>query len=60
MNEELIEFANLVAEMRDAQKKYNLLKHSQRVDERGEAGELMSDLQRKVDSELIGILGLED
>ena len=59
MNEELIEFANLVAEMRDAQKEYNLLKYSQSIDKRGEAGERMADLQRKVDSELKGILGLD-
>ena len=60
MNEELIEFANLVATMRDAQKEYYRLRYSQRADKRGEAGERMADLQRTVDSELIDILGLED
>lgn len=60
MNEELIEFANLVAAMRDAQKEYYRLRYSQRADKREEAGERMADLQRMVDSELINILELEE
>lgn len=57
---ELIEFANLVAAMRDAQKEFSRLRYSSRHDKRAEAGERMSDLQRTVDAELRDILGLED
>lgn len=60
MNEELIEFANLVYQMRDVQKEYHRLRYSQRPDKRAEAGERMSDLQRTVDAELRDILELED
>lgn len=60
MNDELIEFANLVAAMRDAQKEYHRLRYSSRHDKRAEAGERMADLQRTVDAELRDILGLED
>lgn len=60
MNEELIELATLVYQMREAQKEYYRLRYSQRSDKRGEAGERMADLQRTVDSELRDILGLED
>ena len=52
MNDELIEFANLVYEMRQAQKDYYRLRYSQNTQKRAEAGERMSDLQRTVDSEL--------
>jgi hypothetical protein len=60
MNEELIELATLVYQMREAQKEYYRLRYSQHSDKRGEAGERMADLQRTVDSELRDILGLED
>lgn len=60
MNDELIEFANLVYEMRQAQKDYYRLRYSQNTQKRAEAGERMSDLQRTVDSELRDILELED
>lgn len=60
MNDELIEFANLVYEMRQAQKDYYRLRYSQNTQKRAEAGERMSDLQRSVDSELRALLELED
>lgn len=60
MNEELIEFANLVYQMREAQKEYHRLRYSQRHDKREEAGERKSNLQRTVDAELRDILELED
>jgi hypothetical protein len=60
MNDELIEFANLVYEMRQAQKDYYRLRYSQNTQKRAEAGERMSELQRTVDAELRGILELED
>ena len=60
MNEELIEFANLVYQMREAQNEYHRLRYSQHSDKRAEAGERMSDLQRTVDAELRDILELED
>lgn len=60
MNEDLIELATLVYQMREAQKEYHRLRYSQRHDKREEAGQRMSDLQRTVDAELREILGLED
>ena len=60
MNEELIELANLVYQMREAQKEFNRLRYSQRYDKRAEVGQRMSDLQRTVDAELRDILELED
>lgn len=60
MNKELIELANLVYQMREAQKEYHRLRYSQRHDKREEAGERMSDLQRTVDAELRDILEIED
>lgn len=60
MNKELIELANLVYQMREAQKEYHRLRYSRRHDKREEAGERMSDLQRTVDAELREILELED
>jgi hypothetical protein len=60
MNDELMELANLVYEMRQAQKDYYRLRYSQNTQKRAEAGERMSDLQRTVDSELRDILELED
>lgn len=57
---ELKELANLVYEMRSAQKEYYRLRYSKHFDRRAEAGERMSDLQRAVDAELREILGLED
>ena len=60
MNEELIELANLVYQMREAQKEFYRLRYSQRHDKRAEVGQMMSDLQRTVDAELRDILELED
>lgn len=60
MNDELIELANLVYEMRQAQKDYYRLRYSQNTQKRAEAGERMSELQRTVDAELRDILELED
>lgn len=60
MDKKLIEFATLVQNMRDAQKEYHRLRFTNRHDERREAGERMSDLQRTVDAELRDILELED
>ena len=60
MNEELIELANLVYQMREAQKEFSRLRYSQRYDKRAEVGQMMSDLQRTVDAELRDILELED
>ena len=57
---ELMELANLVYEMRSAQKEYHRLRYSKHFDRRGEAGERMSDLQRTVDAELREILEIDD
>ena len=56
MNYELIEFAQLVAQMRQAQEDFNRMKYSPDFQKRGEMDLLRRDLQKRVDSEIRLIL----
>ena len=52
MTKELYDFACLVYWMRQAEIEFNKLKYSPNTEKRGEAGEQMRDLQRRVDAEI--------
>ena len=52
MTKELYDFACLVYWMRQAEMEYQKLRYSPNFNKRGEAGEQMRDLQRRVDAEI--------
>jgi hypothetical protein len=55
-NYELINLAEKVYEMRAAQKEFQRLKYSPDFEKRGEVGEMMRHLQKRVDAEIEDIL----
>ena len=60
MNIELIEFATLVSQMRQAQENFNRMKYSPDFEARAMADDLRRDLQKRVDSETRLILAEDE